>query len=252
MRFVMGAFEEVDVVRGDQPESEVAGNVDESRAVASLLFDPVVGQFDEEVFFSEDVPIGGGILKSLRLLPCTQGHVDLTLKASAEGNQTPVVLGEELPVDARLVVKAVKMGGRADLDQIAVPFVISGQKCHMEGRIPAAVGGLFFLHGSGSNVDLAPDDRFDLRFLRGLIELHGSEEVPVVGQGDRRHSEIGGFAHELFHPDRPVQQRVLAVHMEMNEGNLGHQSNLKPPVPRGKHPRKIRFFSLQSLPTRAG
>ena len=92
MCLVMGALEEVHVVGGDQPESEVAGNVDQSRAVASLLFDPVVGQFDEEVFLSEDVPVGGGILKSLRLLTRAQGYVDLTLKASADPSRCAAVL----------------------------------------------------------------------------------------------------------------------------------------------------------------
>ena len=226
MGLVVGPFEEVDVVRGDQPESQVAGTVDQSRAVAPLLFDPVIRQFDEEVFLSEDVPVRGGILEGLRLLTRAKGHVDLTLEAAAQRDQPLVVAGEKIPVDARLVIEAVEMGGRAQFDQVAVSLVVGSEECHVEGHILTAVGRLLLVHRTGGDIDLAPDDRLHLRLLGGLVEFDRPEEITVVCQGDRRHAELGRLPHELLHPDGSVQQRILAMDVQVDEGRLGHQERL--------------------------
>ena len=226
MGLVVGAFEEVDVVRGDQPESEVAGNVDQSRAVAPLLFDPVIGQFDEEVFLSEDVPVSGGILEGLRLLARAQGHVDLPLEATAQRDQPLAVTGEKLTVHARLVIEAVKMGGRAQLHQVAVSLVVGGEESHVESHILPSVGRLLLVHRTGGDVDLASDDRLHLRFLGGLVELDRAEEISVVCQGDRRHAKLGRLPHELLHPDGSIQERILAMDVQVDEGRLGHLERL--------------------------
>ena len=234
VRLVVGAFQEVDIVGRHQSQSEVIGDPDQASAVAPLLVDPVVGQFDEEVLLAEEIAVGGGVLKGLLGLSRGEGHVDLPLETAAQGYQPLAVAREEFPVDAWLVVEAVEMGRRTEFHQIPVPLVVGGKQGHVEGDILAAVSRLFLVHRAGGDIDLAPDDGLHLCLLRRLIKLDRPEEVAVVGQGDGRHPELRRLADELIHPDRPVQQRVLAVDMEMDERRLGHPVNLRLPIPTGK------------------
>ena len=237
VRLVMCPLQEMNVIRRNKSKSQISCDVDEARAVAPLLLDPMVGQLDEEVLLAEDIPVGGGMFQGLGLLSGAQGHIDFSLEAAAQGDQSLGMSGEKFPVDARLVVEAVEVSRRADLDQIPVTLVVGGKEGHMVGDILAAVGGLLVLHRSGCDVDLATDDRLDLGLLGGLIELDRPEEISMVGQGDRRHAEFGRLSDELFHPDCTIQQRIFAVHMEMDERRLGHPINLRSQIPMGKCPR---------------
>jgi len=55
-----------------------------------------------------------------------------------------------------------------------------------------------------------------------LIEFNRAEQITVVRDRHGRHFEFSRFFHELFHPDTPIQQRILSVQMEMNERIARH------------------------------
>ena len=147
----------------------------------------MIGQLDKKILLSEDVPVGGCGLEGLGGLSLAQGHIDLSLQAAAQGNETLTVLGQEFAIDAGLVVEAFEVGRCAELHQVPVTGVIGCEERHVEGYILASIACLLFVHRPWRDIDLAADDGLYLSLLGRLIELHCPEEIPVVRQGDCRH-----------------------------------------------------------------
>ena len=69
-----------------------------------------------------------------------------------------------------------------------------------------------------TDVDLAADDRLHPG-PRIPVELDGARERPVIGQRDRRHLELGRPGDEIGYPTGPVEDRVLRVHVQVDEGS---------------------------------
>ena len=67
------------------------------------------------------------------------------------------------------------------------------------------------------DVDFAADDRLDPLLDRRIVELHGAEEVAVVGQRDRRHSILDGPRDHGFDLVRTVEEAEVAVKMEVDK-----------------------------------
>ena len=61
---------------------------------------------------------------------------------------------------------------------------------------------------------------------RRLIKFNRSVEVAVIGNRDRRHPHCGRFFHQLLHPHRAVEERILGVEVQMNERVGGHATAL--------------------------
>src|SRR6266404_7386266 len=76
--------------------------------------------------------------------------------------------------------------------------------------------------GTWRHIRLAADDRFDPRLGRLLIKLDGPEKISVIGHSDRRHPEFRRPFHQLFRSHSAIEQRILGVEVEVNEGVAGH------------------------------
>ncbi len=63
------------------------------------------------------------------------------------------------------------------------------------------------------------DDRLHARAQRRLVELHHREQVVLIGDGDGRHALRRGGRDEIVHAHHAVDQRVLGVQAEMDEGH---------------------------------
>ena len=71
---------------------------------------------------------------------------------------------------------------------------------------------------AGRDVRLESDDRFDAGRVRRLVELERGEGVAVIGHRDGRHPVVrSGLGHRRD-LRRPVEHRVLAVHVQVDEG----------------------------------
>src|SRR5262249_31406975 len=73
-----------------------------------------------------------------------------------------------------------------------------------------------------ADVHLAADQGLDAAPATVSVELDRSGERAVVGEPDGRHLEFGRAADELRDAARPVQDRVLGVDVQMDEGRCGH------------------------------
>ena len=72
-----------------------------------------------------------------------------------------------------------------------------------------------------ADVDLAADERLDALLRRVLVVLHRAGERPVVGEPDGGHLELGSPSRERGDPAGPVEDRVLGVDVQVDEGRLG-------------------------------
>jgi hypothetical protein len=73
------------------------------------------------------------------------------------------------------------------------------------------------LAGRG-DIGLNAQDGLDALGLAGLVERDGAEDVAVVGDGDGLHPQFGDAGHELVDLVAAIEQRELAVEMEVDEG----------------------------------
>ena len=93
-----------------------------------LLGQPVILELDEEVALAEDVlePTGQG----LGLDPVVGQRAWRTTppRHPPGGDQSGAVSLQQLPVQAGLVVVALEVGGRGELEEVAVPFGGLGQQ----------------------------------------------------------------------------------------------------------------------------
>ena len=150
--------------------------------------------------------------------------VDLALQAAAEAEDALAVAGQRGLVGARLVVETVEVGLRHDSDEVAVTGrVLDQQRKVRVGLAPRDRPLLRQI--ARRQVDLAADDRVDPCLQGFLLELHRAVEVAVVGQCYRRHPEVGHAPDQILDPDRPVEERILAVQVEMDEA-VGHPATL--------------------------
>src|SRR5262249_10671307 len=72
--------------------------------------------------------------------------------------------------------------------------------------------------GPRGDVELAAEDRMDPVPAGRFVELDRPEEVAVVGERHRRHAQLAGAREERIDLDRTVEERVLAVEVQVDEG----------------------------------
>jgi hypothetical protein len=84
------------------------------------------------------------------------------------------------------------------------------------------------------DVRLHPNDGLNPRFLRLFLEFPRSVEVAVVGDGERRLLELLRAANQIINPVRSIEERVLGVAMEMDEGHLEEVSRRRQRLSKAK------------------
>ena len=107
---------------------------------------------------------------------------DPAAETGRRARASPARALEQLPVDARLVVVALEVAERAELDQVPVADVVGGE----QRQVRVA---LVLLAPVVDDVDLAADDRLDALRLRGLEQLDRPGHRAVVGERHGRHLE---------------------------------------------------------------
>jgi hypothetical protein len=155
-------------------------------------------------------------------------------EAAGERDEPIRVPLEQLEVDPRLVVVALEIAGRGELDQVRVAGVVLGQQRQV--RVALLLG----LAVVG-DVDLAADQRLDALLRRLPVELDCAGKRAVVGEADRGHLELGGPSRERRDAAGPVEDRVLAMDVEVDEGRLRHgRSTIAPGQDRTRAPKPAR------------
>jgi len=69
----------------------------------------------------------------------------------------------------------------------------------------------------GRQVNFGADDGLDTRFFAGAIKLYRAEKVPVVGDRQRRHTQLFSQRRQIVYATDRVQETVLRVNVQMDK-----------------------------------
>lgn len=143
----------------------------------------------------------------------------------AEADDALVVLAQEVLVDARLVVHALDVGQRDELDEIAIARLVLREQDQMV--VADAIDLAVFLARARGHVDLAADDGLHALLLCLFIEVDDAVHGAVVGDGDAVHAERFRRLDEFLDAARTVEQAELRVDMEMGKRHAFTPSRLR-------------------------
>ena len=216
---VLGA-EVVAVVGGDEGEAHLACERDQLPVHALLRRQAVVLDLDVEATVEDAGQLLGRAARPLRL-PVGQVVGHLAAETARERDQPPAELAQQLLVDARLVVEALAIAGGDQLAEVAVALAAHREQDQVvvAARLVVVDAARLLEAALRRHVHLAADDRLHVRLPRRLVELHRPEHVAVVGDGARRHSRAGDARQQLGDLVGAVEQRVLRVEMQVDEGH---------------------------------
>ncbi len=210
VRVRVGSVEVVDVAGRDDGKPPLRRERGQRLEERLLDVDVPVLELDVGRVAAEDLrePVEVGLCIARAVLH--ERARDAPAEAAGEGEHALRMALEQLPVDAGLVVVALEVAERAELDEVAVADVVRRE----ERQVGVA---LVLLPAIVDDVDLAADDRLDPLLLCGLEELDRARHRPVVGEGHRRHLELRCLPRQGRDPARPVEDRILGVDVQVDE-----------------------------------
>ena len=222
----------VQVVGADERQVELVREAQQVAHDALLDAESVIHDLGEVVVAAEDVAIVGCRLQGFVVLTEPQARLHLSGGAPGRRDEPVGVLREQLAIHARLEVVALDRRPAREAEQVVHARCRFGQERHVRictraGHVVAAARtpahpGLVTAVRSGRDVRLGADDRLDAGVGRLFPEVIGAEHVAVVGDRDGRHRLVFRRLDELPDPGRAVEHRVLAVHVQVDEGIGGH------------------------------
>ena len=217
----VAGVEVVDVARRHEGQPGLLGECDQLRVHLLLLGEPRVLDLDVRRVAPDDLDEAVEILARVLATALGERARDAAGETAGESDQPLRVLLEQLPVDPGLVVVALEVAERGELDQVRVALVRLGEERQV--RVPLRLRAAVV-----RDVHLAADDGLDALLSRLPMELDGAGERPVVGERDGRHLEPCRLRHEVGDPARPVEDRVLRVDVEMDERGGHGEASLLP------------------------
>ena len=248
VRLGVGRIDVVGIIGTDEGNAGPARDLQEPLPDRGLLGHPVVLDLQEVVVGSEDLQVLARHPLGQVQVAAQDGLGKLAADAPGEADQPLTVRGEQLLVDARLVVVALEVGDGGELDQVGVAGVVTGEQDQMVG---VAVGAtLLVAVGAGGHVDLAAQNWLDPGGDRRGVELDGAVEDAVIGDRHRRLAHRLCPGHQLGDARRTVQQRELAVDVEMDEGIRFSRRRLRLHHLRGVLASEHAYVSIRRRPVR--
>ncbi len=119
--------EVVAVVGRNQRQSEVPLQLEQSGMDPVFHWEPLVLNFQKEVFLAEDIAVGRTGLPGGRIVPFHQPLRDFPLQATGKPDQPLGMFGEKLLADARLVIEAVQRGFGRNFGEVPVTLFVLGK-----------------------------------------------------------------------------------------------------------------------------
>jgi quercetin dioxygenase-like cupin family protein len=185
------------------------------------------------------------------------------------------VLGQQVVIDARLVVEAFQEPGRNQMNQVAVAFGIFAKQDEMigpalrricrlrglpvlaairPGRRPARARIAIALFAAivaarARHVNFAADDR--LHAPRGgfVMEMLGGKKIAMIGDGHGRHAPAGRFVYQFRDVTGAVEKTVIGMQVQMDKTRCRHRCVIlvaAPPIFQNAPPSFARVFNRRS------
>ena len=209
----------VAIVGRDERDSGLPRELDQVRVDALLVGDAVVLHLQVEIALAEDVAqVVRGLPGGVEAVGGERGG-NLAAQARRKSDQAVRVTGQQVFVDPRLVVEALGVGRRSELDQIAVAALVLAE----HDQVVWTVGVLRAVKAvRAGDVDLAADDRLQAALQRFAVKLDRPEEVAVVRDRHRSMLQLRRAVHEPRNLAGAVEQAVIRVKVKMNEVRGSH------------------------------
>src|SRR5262249_5746534 len=213
----------VRVVGADDWRPDGRGDAERLGHDPCLLVDPVGLDLHEVVVLAEDLLVPAGGVERPQRVTGAQEPRDLGVEAPGQDEQPVGVLGQELAIDARLVVEALQVRLRHELDEVLVARPVPYEDREVVGSLIAAVLRAPLLAAPRRHVELAAEDWLDAGLLRGEGGVDRSEEVAVVGERNGGEPELLRLVDQLVELGGTVEQAVLGVDVQMDELGVLHR-----------------------------
>jgi hypothetical protein len=181
----------------------------------------------EVVVLAEHLLVPPRGLERLGLVPGRELAAHLGVEAAGEHQQPVGVLGQQLAVDAGLVVVALEVGLGDELHQVGVARRGAGEHRAVARTLVAAVLARPLESAARGHVELGAQDRLHPGLAACGVEVHRAEEVAVVGEGQRGELERLGPIDQLLEARRTVEQAVFRVHVQVHEVAVFHSKSLE-------------------------
>ncbi len=184
------------------------------------VFHVVLLEFEEEVVLAEQVVVP---------VQAAAGGLDLTLadeprhfgRHAAGGADQPLgVAGQEILVDARIIIEPLQLSRRSDLEQVLITGLIFCQQEQMGGA-PVFLG-VVVLHAAGGHVGLQADDGLDAGIFAGVVKLDHAEHGAVVGDRQGGHVHFFGALDQLLDIAEAIQEGIFGMYVQVGKGH-GYQ-----------------------------
>ena len=221
----------MEIVRGDGLEPQVVRYFRELLVELTLRLARIGG---DALVLQLDVEIARFIERGELLRPF-DGLIDLarihaarddTRDTSARSDHTFGILLEHLEGRARAIVEIVHMRFAHELHDVVIARIVLRQQNHMMKLLLALL-----LQGRiRGEVDLAAEDRFHprarfrLHLVARIRKLRHARHNAMVGNGHRRHTQIGCALHHVVDLGGTVEQRVFRMVMKVDKSHKQHPS----------------------------
>ena len=210
----------MNVVRRNKSHTDVPGNLRQDTIAQALRFHAVVVHFHEEILRAKNVAVFGGALSRFLQIVRLNCAIDFPRKATAQPDQPRCMRRQKLFIDPGRIMKSIQVRCRNQLYEVAIAGFVPRQERKVVCRI--APRSRPVLMRTGGDISFATNDRFHPGALRFLVKFNRAKQIAVIRHRDSRHLVFSRLFHQLFHPDRAIQQRVFSVQMEMNERVARH------------------------------
>ena len=211
--------EVVGIVGGNQRDTKLGADARHLHIDDAVFHAPVVLDLEVEVV-AENLLVPAGHIPC-RIGPAPQDRLgDFPSQAGRRHHQAFAVLLEERLIDAgpRKNAPAPHPAQMADAGELHQIPVTGGIFCQHHKVIAAFLLGLGVINGSIDDIHLIADDRLDPGSRAELEQLNGAIHHTVVGEGQGGHPKLHSPIHHRWQLGRPIQEAVIAVIVERDEG----------------------------------
>ena len=183
-----------------------------------LFVDAVVLQFQIEMVRSENLGHPQGIFLCALIVLVHQVLGNTAGKTGGGGDQTLMVLFEELQIHTGLAVETVDKGLGHHQAEVLVALAVLAQQHQMVGVVVDAVDTV--CHGTAGHIDLTADDGLDSCGLGGLVEIDAAVHNAVVGDGHGGLTQLLDPVHQPVDAAGTVQKAEFRMDMQMHKAHL--------------------------------
>ena len=209
------AVEIVAVVGGYQGNARLPCQRLEAGEHHALLRQAMVHDFHKVIALAEKRLHLKRILFRVLRAALQQQLGQIAAEARRQTDQPLGMLPEQVIVDARLVVKALRKPRADELDQVVIAGLVFAQQNHVAVFTRRAV----LFKAVGTDIYLTPDDGGDPLLQTGVIEVDGAVHHAVIGHGGMRKAKLLKALGQGLDAVGPVQEAVFGMQMQMGEGH---------------------------------